>query len=609
MLFLIPTIFLFCYAFYGIGFLAHRMLNLKLRPSFALMIFLGICFSSLYFSIIQFFSPLNIITLICLLLAGFIGIALFVSKNSFTALFNLLKQNINFILLDIILVIIISMYICSYSVVDKIFAYDTVLYHSTLVSWLNFSKIVPGLANLHGRLGINSSYLILAAGIDVGIFDKYSSSILPAIFLFSTFRYFFELIANDKLSKNYKLFSIVLTAGFIIAPTAGFIRTNAITPNLYYDLPSLVFICIVICELLIQYQEKLVENKSSLSVIFIFAAMSFTIKQIGAITVLIVFCLGLYDIIKSKKKLNDFIAFIIIPILFGITYLIRNIIQTGYPLYPILLLGLNFKWATSDHAQELLYEIQYSARLPNVDYTTIKDNGFLFWFLPWLKTNIYNNQIYFTTIILSLFFTIKNIFITKIRGKQLANFITLMGIIISNIIFWFITAPSFRFGSLFFFLLLALTCYFANAEKSTYIFLSVLVLNIVQTSNLIINSSILHDRGYILNYLWCIITCYILYLLIFKTSKQKQAIACLLLFFILYHPHNGHLERQYPAKIGVQPCHPVELNNGQNPPLTVYVPDIGDQTGDAQLPCTPYPNDKLKLIEPGNIRKGFYIED
>ena len=501
------------------------------------------------------------------------------------------------------------MYICSYNAVDKIFAYDTLLYHSTVVSWLNYSKIVPGLANLHGRLGTNSSYLILAAGIDVGIFDKYSSSILLSIFLFSTFRYFFELIANDKLSKNYKMFSIVLTAGFIIAQTAGFIRTNSITPNLYYDLPSLVFICIVICELLIQYQEKTVENKTSLSVIFIFAAMAFTIKQIGAITVFIVFCLGLYDIIKTKKQLKNFIAFIIIPALFGIAYIIRNIIQTGYPLYPMNFLGLNLKWSTQDIAQQTLYDIKYFARLPGTDYTTIKENGFLFWFLPWLKTNLYNNQIYFTMIIISIILTIKNIFITKIRGKQLTNFISLMGIIVLNILFWFINAPSFRFGSLFFFLLLAMACYFANTEKSTYVFLSILVLNIVQTSNLTINLSIFHDHGYILNYLWCIIICYILYLLIFKTSKQKQAIACLLLFFILYHPHNGHLERQYPAKVGTQPCHAVELNNGQNPPLTVYVPDTEGQTGDAQLPCTPHPNDKLKLIEPGNIKKGFYIED
>ena len=608
MLFLISSTFLFCTTFYGVGFLAYKALKLELRKSTSLIILLGICFSSLFFSIIQFFTPLNVMTLLCVLLIGFTGIMLFIIKNRLD-LHRIFKKNLDFIFLDIILLLVISMYLCSYNKVDDIFASDTLMYHSTIVSWLNYSKIVPGLANLHGRLGTNSSYLILAAGIDVGIFDKYSSSIILAVFLLSTFRYFFELIANDRLSKNYKLFSIVLIAGFVIAPTAGFIRTNSITPNLYYDLPSLIFICIVICELLIQYQEELVENKTSLSVILIFAVMSFTIKQIGAITVLITFCLGLYNIIKNKKHLKDFIAFTIIPILFGLTYIIRNIIQTGYPLYPMLFLGLNFKWTTPNVAQQTLDDVKYFARLPNIDYKTIQDNGFLFWFLPWLKTNIYNNQIYFTTLILSLIITMKTIFITKKRGKQLTIFITLMGITVSNIIFWFITAPSFRFGSLFFFLLLAVSCYFANAERSTYIILSLLALNVLQTSNFMINSSIFHDRGYILNYLWCIVIGFVLYLLLYKSSNQKRIIAFLMLFFILYHPHNGHLERKYPAKMQSLPCHPVELNNEQNPPLIVYVPDEGGQTGDAPLPCAPSANHKLKLIEPGNIKKGFYIED
>ena len=63
----------------------------------------------------------------------------------------------------------------------------------------------------------------------------------------------------------------------------------------------------------------------------------------------------------------------------------------------------------------------------------------------------------------------------------------------------------------------------------------------------------------------------------------------------------------FPPRVQSLPCHSVELKNGQNPPLTVYVPDTGDQTGDAPLPCAPSVNHKLKLIKPGNIKSGFYI--
>lgn len=44
--------------------------------------------------------------------------------------------------------------------------------------------------------------------------------------------------------------------------------------------------------------------------------------------------------------------------------------------------------------------------------------------------------------------------------------------------------------------------------------------------------------------------------------------------------------------------------------MEVYVPKDGDSLGDAPpLPCTPYPTDKLRLIEPGDIRKGFCIDE
>ena len=612
MLFLIPSIVLFCFVFYGVGFLALNILNLKLRKSPSLTIFLGICFSSLFFSIIQFFTPLNVITLFCVMITGFIGIALYIFKNN-SNLGSIVKKNFDFILLDIILILVISMYFCSYSTVDPIFASDTLLYHSTVVSWLNYSKIVPGLANVHERLGMNSIYLILAAGIDVGIFDKYSSSILPSIILFSTLHYFFEFIASDRFSKDYRMFSIVLAAGLIISLTTDFIITNAITPNLYYDIPTLIFIGIIICELLIIYQEKFIEETTSLSVLFIFAAMAFSIKQIGIVTVFIIFCMGTYNIIKNKKQFKDFIVFISVPALFGVVYILRNLIQTGYPLYPLQVFAFDFKWTTPENAKRVLNDVKYSLQFPNQDYTEIKNTGFSFWFVPWFKRNIYNhNQIFFTAIFMSLILTVKNFFVSKIQGKRLFDFLVLMGIISINIIFWFISAPGFRFGSLFFFLLLAVSCYFAKAEKSTYIVLALFALNVVQASNFMVNTSIFHDRGYILNYLWCIIIGYILYLLLIKSTKQKREVALLILFFILFHPHNGHLQRKYPAKMTAMPYHTVEVNNGQIPPLIVYIPDEMGQPGDAPLPCVPRNNDrlnKLKLIEPGNMKKGFYIED
>lgn len=605
MLFLLFSVLIFITAFFGVGVFISNFLKLQFRESFSLNTFLGICISSLFFSILQFFTPLNTVILCCFLLVGGFGVIFWLRKKTndyknLTSCKSFIKTNYFIIITDILFLLTISIYFCSY---NEITAGDTLLYHSSLVSWLNYSKIVPGLANLHYRLGMNSAYLILAAGIDTGIFDKYSSTILPTIFLFLTLRYFFELIINNKISKNAKMMVVILAVWAMLA--------CIISPNLYYDFSSMIFTTIIFIELLLKYEEKSIETAVSFDILFIFAAMSFAIKQNGAVMVFAVFCLGTVELVKNKKTVKDFSKFIAIPVLFGITYIIRNIIQTGYPLYPLPIFGLSLKWTSKENTQDLLDAIKYWARLPGPDFMKAKTNGISFWFLPWLKMNIENNLMYFLVILFAIVFTIKNFFLLKNQRKQLIHFLTMMSIISANIIFWFISAPDFRFGSAFFFILLAITCYYARAEKSTYILLIILAVFILQTLGFYwrMSVSILSKKNdTCINVLCCLIIGYFLYTCFYKTKNQR-IIACLLLFFVLYNPHNGNLRKKTPVKMTQLPVQKVKLLNGQNPPLEVYIPISDGLTGDAPLPCTPFQNDKLKLIEPGNLKSGFYLKE
>ena len=293
MLFLLFSVLIFITAFFGVGVFISNFLKLQFRESFSLTTFLGICISSLFFSILQFFTPLNTVILCCFLLVGGFGVIFWLRKKTndyknLTSYKSFIKTNYFIIITDIILLFTISIYFCSY---NEIIAVDTLLYHSSLVSWLNYSKIVPGLSNLHYRLGMNSAYLILAAGIDSGIFDKYSSSILPTIFLFLTLKYFFELISNNKLSDTAKLVVVIIAVWAVII--------SIIYPNLYYDFPSLVYTSIIFIELLLRYEEKNMETIVSFDILFIFAAMSFTIKQNGAVMIIAVFCLGTLELLKN----------------------------------------------------------------------------------------------------------------------------------------------------------------------------------------------------------------------------------------------------------------------------------------------------------------------
>ena len=598
MLFLVPSILLFCAVFYGIGFLVSKFLRIEIRQSVSLTAFLGICFASLFFSLAQFFTPLNIATFSVVLLLSFYGLYTAVKKRNFFI-------HREFLLMDIILILIVSAYVCSY---EQIFPGDTMGYHLTVVSWLNAYKIVPGLANLHFRLGMNSAYLILAAGIDVGIFDKLSSSILPAVFSILTIRYFFEFIIDDKLSKEIKLLAVVLFAWLVLENPLWML-----SPNLCYDISAQTFIVITVCEFLIRNQEIKSLPDTSFPAIFIFATMSFAIKQMGAVMVLVIFFIGCVDIVQRKGRFKDFVIFITVPAVFGITYIVRNIIQTGYPLYPLPVLGLNVKWAARSVVLGCYESIKCWARMPSSDFWRNNENtGFFFWFLPWFKLNIKNNMIYFTTLLVALILSVRITFVSKISKKGKACFVTLMTIYAINIIFWFTSAPDFRFGSVFFFLPLAVACYFSGTEKTTYIALSVLTINIVQMRELArgsINNVFLGNTNPWTNWLWCIIIGLTISFVFLTNIRNRHMLAMLLLLFVLLRPYNGGLRKRNPVAATSGRVKKIILQNEQFPPLEVYIPETGDSLGDAPLPCTPYPTDKLHLIEPGDMEKGFYIDE
>ncbi len=547
MIFLFFSVLVFVSAFFGVGFLVTKVFNFSVRDNLALFVFLGISFCSLFFNIAQFFIPLGIFTLLFVFIIGVIGIFSFATSYSYKDYSYSISDVLGLLLCFLMLLV----YFSSGKDIPLSAGYDTLLYHSSLVSWLNYSKIIPGLANLHNRLGINSFYLILAAGIDVGIFDKYSSDILPFLFYFLSLLYFFENIKKAS-SKQLQFVTVILIFWLVFS--------NKANPNLYYDIPAMIFTAVIFYELLLK-ELQFDDCKKSLTsdeVLFIFASMSFCIKQIGGINLAVIFFYGIRNlIIKKNFSFYYCLKFLSIPVIFGLSYIARNIIQTGFPLYPLPLFPFNFSWTNLKTAVNIYNDIIGCARLPGPEYLKSLDHGFLFWFVPWIKSNMKSfNCIYYFLFLLSSILFFINITNKKIQKNTREKILFFNIIILLNIAFWFYSAPDFRFGSVFFFIFFAFNIYFLNINVS---FIS------------------------------------------------KEIIFVSFVFFFCETHQRELVQLVFPPRVQSLPCHSVELNNGQNPPLTVYVPDTGDQTGDAPLPCAPSANHKLKLIEPGNIKRGFYI--
>jgi hypothetical protein len=517
--------------------------------------FAGFIINGIYFELIHLFLPLSIYTLIPLVLF-FVYEAVFQFMQNRHIIKNLLhkpKTSLSYILLSFFAFFIT--YVVLYSVKNSsLNSYDTYLYHASLVSWYNSYRVVPGLAALHSRLGMNSLYLFVAAGIDVGIFDKCSAFILPCVFITATFVYFVHQFFTEE--KDIKFYSFIMILWILF-------HSNK-QPNLYYDNPSLALGAIFLLNLYKILLKKIDFSTETIFELCLLAAGSFGIKQMGAFNVLISFIvLGVYcyrNFSNIKNTIKTIVFCLFIPFILFLVYTTTNIIQTGFPLFPLPIAKLNLPWTVPNGvAQSLLDAILCWARAPGADCMNAKDN-FSFWFVPWCMNFIPTNA--FWLLITGCFIWLY-IFCKKTSKIALCLF----SILLVNLIYWFMSAPDIRFGSSLFFEFFAIAVCLIITEKNYSKLLPATLLLLILT-------------GY---------RCDIIPHIIYNLTLVKNNIRLTTI-----------------EKIKALPCEKYLVPNEQEIPLYVNIPVKGDQTGDAELPCSAYkPADNLMLFEPGNLQSGF----
>lgn len=586
MFFLIISVIFFFFIFSGTGYGFCYLSRWRIRTNPFMPFFIGFSLIGLYFLAVSIFSPLNIKTLVPVIIVGCFRIFVAIKNKDFRSDFDNKKW---FILFLSIILLIIALEFASH---DFSSAYDSLLYHANSISWMNAYKAIPGLANLHNRLGMNSIYLSIAAGIDVGIFNRASGFILPCLMFFASFSFFlWELIfAEDKNDRRFS-FGVLVWLVFI----------SSFSPNLYYDCPAMIFTAIMLLEIFDIFKKDKEPLIDSLAVIMLFATVSFAIKQLGALNIIFASAFSLYYILKNKSFCFKPIAkILVLPILFAIFYVWRNIIITGYPIFPLPILRFDLPWTVTPEIINSCYTaIKYWAKMPTSLWATVADNNFSYWFIPWLNSaKESSDSIYLIITIPALLFWIKPLFI--IKNKQ-AIFMFL--ILVSNILFWFFYAPDFRFASILFFLLFFLPFVFNPAEK------------LEQFASLFLVSIILFTCHSSVPFVLRLAFLFVLIFLLFKRGKfLKQdsfllfQLTCLgFIFFVRQGlPLNSNLINI--NLIQSCPVYQITLDNNQKPPLRVWTPIKGDQCGDSPLPCTPYINNDLKQLSPGHMQKGFYID-
>ena len=312
---------------------------------------------------------------------------------------------------------------------------DSLGYHIQVLGWVEKFAVVPGIADIHTRLGLHSVIFPTMAFFDFSF--AYGQPLLGVNSYFNLLmliRVVYE-IYNDSYQKRY---DFVFFEGLFIFFNLYFLFCNYITsPSPDYISSIIIFYIFIIL--------KKGKDNINYQVLLILSSLFLPFIKLSQI----VFAFLPLFFIRLKRL---WVIYFAIAIAFGIPYIAHNYIQTGYFFYPTPYFNFaNPDWQLplrmpqdSESAIVSLTSLQSWiiswARLSDVHFSQVLPMPLSEWFPIWVKNNSYVQNGLLLLVILSVFFTFS-------QKKQLdKRWFWLNSICWVSIIFWLLTAPSFRFA-------------------------------------------------------------------------------------------------------------------------------------------------------------------
>ncbi|KAA1268495.1 hypothetical protein FH589_03115 [Leptospira interrogans] len=559
MLAILISAILSLYIFISFGILAEKILKVKFQ--FTDRVLVGLSVTNTLVSLVSLFLPITILVLFIFLSFCFVFLY-FERKNLKLLTFGLIHKNI--------IVIITFPFLLSALVfsLNPPFAYDSGLYHIQSIKWIQEYSVVPGLANLHGRFGFNPNiFTIFALTSLKEIFKQEIFSVnfvIYSILVLHSINRIYKILKQEGFTNSFLLHSIVL---FLILEQ--FMSLSSPTP----DLISIVLPLYILTNL--PKNENGIHSKLNLENYF--SSIILSVYTISVKLATIPLCiLILLLIIRYKFDGKKLLIVISIIFLILLPWLIRNVILSGYLIYPFSAIDIfNFDWKVPLNAvvSEKL-SITGWARNPGEGYKEAAQMKFWEWFPIWWNTISKLNRLFIVISFLSPIF----IFIYSLFKKIKIDFQTFAILFTSwiGVIFWILLAPDIRFGKAFLGVsAISLLLYF-NFKINFF------PIKISKTSKQII-----------LVFIFIIVSVFLINRRTYNRCKNfiRENSA----FFV--RPKKIEIPQNLEFK-------KIQMNN-----LEVFIPAEGDRCYDYEIPCMPYKNYSL-ILRGKTLQSGFkYIQN
>lgn len=403
---------------------------------------IGLCVSTSLLSIISFWLPVNFSVLIVLLI---ISVLYWLVKHKALKefFFQLKNQYRTYSLVELLPYVFLSFFFLLTPIWSFSVKLDPFIYHHANVLWNESYSIIPGLANLDEKFGFNSNYFLMLSLFSLRpLFGELIIGVQSLLAYLIAVSIYSEIIKSR--------FDIKRVSSFVVYIILIFLNQNEMSETSTDIIPTLIIFYAV--SRLVLYLDLLKKN-SLFYVIVPIALISF---KLSSSLLILISLFPLYLLIASKRY-KELAFLLFISALIIVPWLVRNVIISGYLVFPLYGVDLfSFDWEVPAKIVSLQKDFIHS-------YSIDKTGSVLSTF------DVRNYYFYSTTVVLfvcaiSLLYSF--VFLVKNREvvSPVLSFVYI--VLLFNILFWAISAPDVRFGYGVIFAAIFLAVYLFFSKKT-----------------------------------------------------------------------------------------------------------------------------------------------
>ncbi|MDE7404819.1 MAG: hypothetical protein K2M81_06920, partial [Lachnospiraceae bacterium] len=221
--------------------------------------------------------------------------------------------------------ILLLFLVFAYGTSTGIIHYDTSLYHAQSIRWIEEYGVVPGLGNLHSRLAYNSAAFCLSALYSMAFLGGQSYHCGAGFLAFLLALVCMEAWTKERIKRPQLSDFARLTAVYYLL----IIFDEMVSPASDYFMVLLVFFIVIRWLDLMEREERLYLPYALLCVL---GVVVLTVKLSGAL-ILLLTLKPAFMMIK-EKRVKEIFLFLGLGILTVLPFLVRNVILSGWLVYP-----------------------------------------------------------------------------------------------------------------------------------------------------------------------------------------------------------------------------------------------------------------------------------